>query len=77
MAARRKKLVLGAMTGAVIVGMLYLAVGGRNAEHSAPELTHSQSEFAEKAKQAASEVSDRLAPVVSWKLRMLRSIGWY
>jgi hypothetical protein len=77
MAAPRKKLALGAMTVADIVGVLYHAVGGRNAGHRAPESTHSESEFAEKAKQAASEVSDRLAPVVSWKLKMLRYIGWY
>lgn len=81
MAAHRKKLALAAMTGAIILGLLYLAVAGRSRkERGAPELAHSsdvQSEVAEKVKQTATEVSDRLAPVVAWKLRMLRYIGWY
>ena len=52
-------------TIAVILGVLSLAVGRRSDERGAPELAHSsayQSEFAEKTKQAASKVSDRLGP---------------
>ena len=78
MAAHRKKLAFAAMTVAVMVGVLDLTVGGRRSgEPESAQSSAPQSELAEKAMRAASKVSDRLAPVVSWKLRMLRSIGWY
>ena len=59
--------------GIAIAGILYFVAGGQQLATS-PAF---QTEIANDAKQAAGKASDKLAPVVAWKLRMLRFIGLY
>jgi hypothetical protein len=64
MAAHRKNLTLAGLTlvAIALAVMVYLSFGS-------PELD-------ETVKHAASEAADRAAPVITWKVRMLRFIGW-